>query len=127
MYLFDVHTLSFGTSDNPDLGILVVRNPLRVPTDDIEGNTIPGEPEMLAFWDLLKERSFEIQTVKTDKPNEFVMKTPAGDEIKLVPMTLAIYKDRVLPKLDANPDIRTETQLRAHFLEDIDASESPPT
>lgn len=127
MFLFDTHTLCFGTSDNPDSGILIVRKPNRTLIEDPEGNAIPGEPEMLLFWDTVKERAFEIKTVKTDEPNEFVMKTPAGDEIKLVPMTLAIYKDRVLPKLDANPDIRTETQLRAHFLEDIDASESPPT
>lgn len=125
MYLFDIHTLSLGSSNNRDLGVLMVRNPQRVSAEDPEGNAIPGEPEILMFWDLVKERAFDIKKILTDESNEFKIKTSAGDEIKLVPMTLALYKERVLPQLDSNPDIRTEAQLRTHFLEDLDATDSP--
>ena len=125
MYLFNVHQLSLGSSIKGNAGILVVRNPELRSEQDNDGNIIPNSNQYLVFWDLMKERALRVKKTIQNDPDEFRIEIPDDITIKLVPMTLALYQERVLPKLDGDPKIKTEAQLRTHFLETIDVTESP--
>ena len=119
-FSFPDHRLCLATASAPDLGLLMAKRPELVPGDN------PKDPPTLFFFDLTHERAFAVEKVLADEEGRFRIKTDRGVEVELRPLSLALYREKVVPKLNSKPVIHSEEDLRQYFLEEVyDSATSP--
>jgi hypothetical protein len=89
----------------------------------VEGGTFARKPtafvgEDTIYWqDMTHVRAFNVKRVLRNEPNVFEFEDDVGRRFALRPLTLEKYAE-LKSRLNSPPDIRTDAQLRKHFLKD---------
>lgn len=70
---------------------------------------------VVTWFDPIHQRSFDVQEVTLDEPDELAFRDKRGRVFRLRPMTLDVYRKEVKPKLIDGRDFKTEEELRSFF------------
>lgn len=102
-YDFEKHLLSI--ANGPEgTGVLVAYRP----DFDVRRSVV-------TWFDPMHQRSFDVQAVTLDEPDEFAFRDKRGRVFRLRPMTLDVYRRDVKPKLVGGKDFKTDGELQAFF------------
>lgn len=113
---FEKHELCLAWSNDKLSGLYMARNPSKGCAASLDEQTDNSSPEYLRFWDLQRERMFEICEVLQNDEHEFGIKTVESIEMKIWPMTIAGYNEHIKPILDTPLVFSTESEMKNHFL-----------
>ena len=89
----------------------------------VEGGTfarfprVPEDEDTIYWSDMSHVRAFEVKRVLKNEPDVFEFEDREGRRFALRPLTLEKYAE-LKSRLNTPPDIRTDAQLRKHFLKD---------
>lgn len=86
---------------------LVARLPKRIRED---------KEDLIVYIDMTHERAFPIKRVLRDEDNLFSFESEDGRRFELRPLTMERYEKQIRPKLIGDPKLKTEADLRQHFL-----------
>jgi hypothetical protein len=76
------------------------------------------EGEDIIYWDdMTHQRAFEVKRVLRNEPDVFEFEDTRGRRFALRPLTVTKYAD-LKSQLNSPPNLRTDAQLRKHFLKD---------
>lgn len=90
-------------------GGLIARFPQRI----AEGNL-----NAISWISMMHERRFLVVKVLVDSPDRFEFESDEGRRFSLRPMTMELYRSKVLPELVGDPGLRSQKDLERHFLVD---------
>jgi hypothetical protein len=78
----------------------------------------PGEDpvDAIGWTDPENPRLFTIHSVETDTPEEFSFVADSGEQYSLSPLTLKVYRKKVLPVRPMMKDYGSEAEMRKALL-----------
>jgi len=108
-YYWQRPTLSSATGPRETYVAIAIR-PERLP-----GDGFPGE-EVAVWHDGDHQRCFEIAAVDRDEPARFEFTDKLGRRFTLEPMTLAVYRREVAPRIPGALEFSTDEDLLTFFV-----------